>query len=89
MNIFKKPLLVSTALLLGMQETWSLPLGGQETQEDGQKYPPVSKKELPEIEKKFIKSIAISLLRWYYIKVAERVLEKTFQKNIDSTGVWW
>ena len=39
--------------------------------------------------KNFIKGIAISLLRWYYIKVAERVLEKMFQENIDSTGVWW
>ncbi len=39
--------------------------------------------------KNFIKGIAISLLRWYYIKVAERVLEKMFQKNIDSAGVWW
>jgi len=39
--------------------------------------------------KNFIKSIAISLLRWYYIKVAERVLEKMFQKNIDLACVWW
>ncbi|MBL8676704.1 MAG: hypothetical protein JNJ47_04685, partial [Alphaproteobacteria bacterium] len=67
MSIFKKSLLISTALLLGMQEAWSLPLGGQETQEDGQKHPQVSKKEPPKTEELILSPEQVDNLLSYSI----------------------